>query len=146
MGSGNILYAGFYSVCHLPGRTDPCVKVVFPLPNGNAIVLMHTECHADGSFTVVSSGEGFGAPGFYFTVHRGPGLVWARYVRSLRESIHVYPSDGDSSRADHVLTYFGATFLRLHYRMRHRLGSTDLGDAGRQEAVQQEPSATEVAL
>jgi hypothetical protein len=23
-------------------------------------------------------------------------------------------------RADHVLKFFGATFLRLHYRMRHQ--------------------------
>jgi len=92
VGSGNNLYAGFCSVCHLPGRADPCVKVVIPLPNGNAIVLMRTERHPDGSFTVVSSGEGFAAPGFYFTADRGPGLVWARYVRSLQESVHVHPS------------------------------------------------------
>ncbi len=31
-GSGNVLYAGFYSLCRLPGRADPCIKVVFPLP------------------------------------------------------------------------------------------------------------------
>ena len=122
LGSGNVLYAGFYSVCRLPGRADPCVKVVFPLPNGNAIVMMRTECREDGSFAVVSSGDRFGEPGFYFTVHRGAGVVWARYVRSLRESIHVYPSDGESARADHVLTCFGLRFLRLHYRMRRRDG------------------------
>ena len=32
--SGNVLYAGFYSACSVPGHADPCVKVVFPLPNG----------------------------------------------------------------------------------------------------------------
>src|SRR5438045_2692243 len=53
-GSGNVLYAGFYSVCTLPGRPDPSVKIVFPLPNGNAIVIMRTECRADGSFVVTS--------------------------------------------------------------------------------------------
>src|SRR5262249_44202799 len=79
-GSGNVLYAGFYSVCALPGRADPCVKVVFPLPNGNAIVIMRTESRPDGSFLVTSSGERFGEPGFYFTVHGESGAVWARYV------------------------------------------------------------------
>jgi len=117
-GSGNILYAGFYSLCTLPGHADPCVKVVFPLPNGNAIVIMHTEARPDGSFVVTSAGQRFGQPGFYFTVHSGIGTVWARYVRSLRESIHVFPAENGFVRADHVLTYFGATFLRLHYRMK----------------------------
>ncbi len=119
-GTGNVLYAGFYSVCTLPGQADPCVKVVFPLPNGNAIVIMRTECREDGSFTVTSAGGGFGEPGFYFTVHGGLGWAYARYVRALRESIHVFPAEDGLVRADHVLTYFGATFLRLHYRMRHR--------------------------
>ncbi len=51
----------------------------------------------------------------------GKRVGTARYVRSLRESIHVYPSEGGSARADHVMSYFGARFLRLHYRMRRRL-------------------------
>lgn len=119
-GSGNVLYAGFYSVCALPGHSQPCVKVVFPLPNGNAIVIMRTECRADGSFVVTSAGDRFGEPGFYFTVHGNSGTVWARYVRALRESIHVSPTENGLLCADHVLTYFGATFLRLHYRMRRQ--------------------------
>jgi len=117
-GSGNVLYAGFYSVCVIPGHADPCIKVVFPLPNGNAIVVMRTEAGPDGSFTVTSAGEHFGDPGFYFTVHDGSGTVWARYVRAMRESIHVFPVERGELRADHVLKFFGATFLRLHYRMR----------------------------
>lgn len=118
--SGNVLYAGFYSVCTLPYHSEPCVKVVFPLPNGNAIVIMRTECRADGSFVVTSAGDRFGEPGFYFTVHGESGTVWARYVRALRESIHVFPAENGLLRADHVLTYFGATFLQLQYRMRRQ--------------------------
>lgn len=120
--TGDVIYAGAYSTCVVPDGAAPCVKVVFPLPNGNAMVLMRPVAHADGSLTLVSAGESFGSPGFYFTVH-GPGRnVWARYVRSLRESIHVYESDGHV-RADHVLTLWGLTFLRLHYRLRRRLGA-----------------------
>ena len=63
-GTGNVLYAGFYSVCTLPGYANPCVKVVFPLPNGNAIVIMRTESRPDGSFVVTSAGDRFGEPGF----------------------------------------------------------------------------------
>jgi hypothetical protein len=115
--TGNVLYAGCYSVAEIPGRVGACVRVVFPLPNGSAMVLMRPEIRADGSIAVVSSGRKFGDPGFYFTVSAGPNRVWARYVRSLRESIHVYGAEDDMVRADHVLTLFGAQVLRLHYRL-----------------------------
>jgi hypothetical protein len=113
----NVLYAGSYSVCRIPGHSSPCVKVVFPLPNGNGIVLMRPEAHSDGSLSVKSAGTRFGDPGFYFVVHDGNGGIWARYVKSLKEEIHVYPSERDIVRADHTLWIWGATFLRLHYKM-----------------------------
>jgi hypothetical protein len=117
--TGDVLYAGSYSVCFLPGEQRSCVRVAFPLPNGNAMVLMRPISHADGSMTVVSNGRRFGDAGFYFTVHHGR-KVWARYLRSLRESIHVFAAPDADVRADHVLTLWGLTFLRLHYRLRRR--------------------------
>jgi hypothetical protein len=117
LGTGNTLYAAGYGLCRIPGGDGPCVKVVFPLPNGNAAVIMRPSAGEDGSFSLISSGGGFGDAGFYFTVQAGPGQVWARYVPQLRESIHVYAAP-DGLRADHVLTLWGATFLRMHYRMR----------------------------
>ena len=120
VGTGHVLYAGSYSTCVVPGYAGTCVKVVFPLPNGNAIVIMKPESYPDGSFSISSIGSGFGDPGFYFTVHGRGGVIWARYVRSLRESIKVYATAGNLVRGDHVLTIWGATFLRLHYRLRAR--------------------------
>ena len=64
------LYAGSYSICHVPGYPGPCVKVVFPLPNGSAMVIMRPESGPDGSFTVRSVGVRFGDPGFYFSSKR----------------------------------------------------------------------------
>ncbi len=118
----NVLYAGCYSVTTIPGHPTPCVKVVFPLPNGNAIVIMKAEANEQGHLSLQSIGEKFGDPGFYFTVHHGNGLVSARYVRSLQEEIRVYPAERDCVRADHILWVWGIEFLRLHYRMR-RLSS-----------------------
>jgi hypothetical protein len=118
-GSGNVLYAGAYSMCRLPRYKGTCVKVVFPLPNGNAIVIMRPQAHPDGSFSVVSSGVGFGDSGFYFTVHSSKG-VQARYVRSMRETIRVYAAGDNAVRADHILHWCGMTFLRLHYHLRPR--------------------------
>ena len=117
LSTNNVLYAGSYSTCTVPGFAGPCIKVVFPLPNGNAMVIMRPEVHEDGSLTVSSSGKKFGDPGFYFTVHGKNGKVHARYLRTFRESIHVY-EDGGEVRADHVLKLWGMKFLRLHYRMR----------------------------
>lgn len=119
LGTGNVLYAGSYSLCRVPGYDGPCVKVVFPLPNGNAVLIMRPVAHPDGSFSVVSAGRGFGDPGFYFTVHTPRG-VYARYLRTLQESIRVFPGEGAGIRADHVLTLWGTRFLRLHYRLQRR--------------------------
>ena len=117
--SGDVIYAGAYSICEVPGHRGRCVRVVFPLPNGNAIVIMRPVVNANGSLTLVSAGEGFGSPGFYFTVRCRDGVVWARYLRAMRETIHVFAAE-DGVRADHVLKLFGITFLRLHYRLRRR--------------------------
>ena len=113
----NVLYAGSYSICTVPGHSSPCIKVVFPLPNGNAVVLMRPAVHDDGSLSLTSAGDKFGDPGFYFVVHGEGGVVWARYVESMKESIHVYPAESGISRADHILKLWGIVFLRLHYRM-----------------------------
>ena len=130
-GSGDVIYAGAYSACEIPGHAGRCVRVVFPLPNGNAIVIMRPVAHADGSLTLVSAGDRFGAPGFYFTVH-GPKGVRARYLKAMRETIRVYRTDADEVRADHVLRLWGATFLRLHYRMRNRSVKPRSADAASQ--------------
>jgi hypothetical protein len=125
--TGNVLYAGSYSVSRIPRLDRPCVKVLFPLPNGNAQVFLRPSVEAGGALTVLSSGGGFGEPGFYFTVHRS-GVVWARYVRTMRESIRVYPDGPEDVRADHVMWICGATFLRLHYRLRRRASTPANGE------------------
>lgn len=119
--TNNVLYAGYYSTCVPTNYSNPCVKVVFPLPNGNAIVVMKPIANPNGSFTVASSGNCFGDPGFYFTIRKPDGALIGRYVRSLKEWITVYPGKTGEVRADHVLKFFGITFLRLHYRMDKRI-------------------------
>jgi hypothetical protein len=123
--TGNVLYAGSYSICRVPGHPSPCVKVVFPLPNGSATVIMKPESRADGSFSLLSAGRGFGDPGFYFVVHGHDKRVWARYVRAMRERITVYSGEQGGLRADHTLWLWGREFLRLHYRMRASEGPSN---------------------
>jgi hypothetical protein len=118
-GTGNVLYAGSYSVERIRGFNRPSLKVVFPLPNGNAQVHLRPEVDDSGALLVISAGTRFGDPGFYFTVQR-PNGMWARYVRTMRETIRVYPALDDGVRADHTMWLWGMVFLRLHYRSRRR--------------------------
>jgi hypothetical protein len=114
--AGEVIYAGFYSTARPPLADGPCVKVVFPLPNGNASVFLRPVARADGSLELISPAARFGGPGFYFVVDAGDGSVWARTV-PLTESIHVY-GEGAELHTDHVLRLWGRVFLELHYVMR----------------------------
>lgn len=115
--SGRVLYAGAYSTVRIPGHPSDCVRVVFPLPNGSAIVIMRPENGPEGSLRLVSAGEGFGDPGFYFVVTGGQMEGWARYVRAMQETITVYRDGQVGNRADHDMRIWGRTFLELHYRL-----------------------------
>ncbi|MEZ5978470.1 MAG: hypothetical protein R3F34_09650 [Planctomycetota bacterium] len=116
--TGATVYSGSYGACRIPGHDGPCLRVVFPLPNGNAVVVMRPQVGEDGALTLVSSGKRFGDPGFYFTVRRPNGRAVARRVRTMRETIRVARDDDGESRADHEFRLLGSVFLRLHYRMR----------------------------
>jgi hypothetical protein len=117
VGSRNVVYVGDYSSCEVPGFSGPCVRVVFPLPNGSATVVLWPEVRPDGSLVLHSSGKSFGDPGFYFVVGAGDDSVWARYVGSMKESIHVYPASPGELRTDHEFRIWGMPYLRLHYRL-----------------------------
>jgi hypothetical protein len=116
LGSGLVIYSGFYSTASPPGH-GPCVKTVFPVVRGNATVLLRPEAQADGSLKLISSGRRFGDPGFYRITEAGKGRIRVWYVRGFSELFHVYP-DGDSSvRTDHFLRWWGLPVLRLHYHI-----------------------------
>lgn len=115
-GTGMVIYSGLYSAATPPGH-GPCVKVIFPVTNGNATVLLRPQVNSDGSLELVSAGKKFGDPGFYRITGLGDGRARVWYVRALRERFHVY-SDGDGSvRTDHHLTWWGLPVLHLHYHI-----------------------------
>ncbi len=121
--TSRIAYVGDYSTVIAPGHSGPCVRVVFPLPNGNATVVLRPEAVSDGSLLLHSSGHRFGDPGFYFVVRDGQ-VAWVRYLATMRESLHVYV-EGSELHTDHVFRIFGLKYLQLHYRM-IREGSGEL--------------------
>jgi hypothetical protein len=116
LGSGLVIYSGLYAVASPPGH-GPCVKTVFPIPRGNATVLLRPEAGADGSLRLISSGRRFGDPGFYRITATGAGRMRVWYVRALTEIFHVYPDTDGSVRTDHHVRWWGLPVLRLHYHI-----------------------------
>ncbi|GAC1485303.1 MAG: hypothetical protein NVS1B13_11720 [Flavisolibacter sp.] len=115
--TNKVIYAGVYTTCEVPNFEGKFLKVVFPLPNGNAIVIMRKEILSDGSLKLCSDGLRFGDNGFYFTLTNHKGMHWLKFVRAMHEWITVYVDDEDVLRANHDLYFYGRPFLKLHYKM-----------------------------
>jgi len=115
--TNDVIYSGIYTTCKNPNYQKPLLKVIFPLPNGNASVVMTKKVEKDGSLLLSSDGKKFGDNGFYFTLTNEKGEYWARFVKSMHEWIRVYEDDENVLRADHNLNFYGIRFLSLHYRM-----------------------------
>lgn len=118
--TGNVIYSGVYTTTSLPRKEEQFLKVIFPLPNGNATVIMRVEVLEKGELLLSSDGRKFGDNGFYFTLTDHKGKYWARFVRSMHESIRVYVDEEQVLRADHHLKFWGFPFLELHYKMQKK--------------------------
>ena len=113
-----VIYSGVYTTVYLPALNQTCLKVIFPLPNGNATVIMRIEVRDDGSLLLISEGRKFGDPGFYFFLtDKENNRSWGKYVKAMHETIHVYIDEEHQLRTDHILNLHGITFLKLHYKM-----------------------------
>jgi len=108
------VFVGRYGTARLPNHPDPCIQVTFPLPNGNAIVLLRPRVEPDGGLTLVSDGKRLGDPGFYFTVQARPGSAWVRYVRTMKEQLTLWV-EGRTVRGRHRFRVFGLPFMEFTY-------------------------------
>src|SRR5687767_6606917 len=53
-GTGRVIYTGFYMTERVPECLRPCVKVVFPMPEGNATVVLRPSLDARGNLELSS--------------------------------------------------------------------------------------------
>ncbi len=113
--TGDYMFSGYYRVGRLPGHDQPSVHVSFPLEQGNVQVYLRPTNGPDGSMTLSSPPGGFGDDGAYVTVVDG-GRTYAARV-PVHEEFHLYVDDEGVARTDHVLKIWGATAVRLHYRL-----------------------------
>jgi len=115
--SKRVIYTGFYLVARTPGDETPAVKVVFPMPQGNATVILRPRLAPDGTFELSSDGAAFGDVGFYRVQRRADGRLRVWHVRSLKEHFRVYVDDAGTLRCDHGIRFLGLRVLHLHYRI-----------------------------
>ena len=111
-----IVYAGFYTTTVVPGHDGLCVKVVFPLPKGNVVVVLRPEYYPDGSFGLLSDGNKTGGPGYYRTHYINPDKIKMRRI-PLHEKIHLFVDAEGVLRTDHSFKFWGIKFLLLHYKI-----------------------------
>jgi hypothetical protein len=111
--TGKVIYSGVYSTCTLPNG-ETCVKAVFPLPKGNATVIMSATVGAKGDLQLHSSGKKFGDPGFYFTLHDSKGNLWVQYIRSFRDQL-IVSGNSEHISAEQTLTLWHQRVVRFNY-------------------------------
>jgi hypothetical protein len=114
--TGRVIYTGFYMTTRPPLAEGPCVKVVFPMPDGNATVVLRPSNDAGSGFGLASVGRRFGDAGFYRVQKSGDRLrVWR--VSSLHETFRLYVDAEDAVRCEHEVRFLGMRVLTLHYRV-----------------------------
>ena len=115
--TGQVLYSGVYTTCMLPSGKI-CMKAIFPLPNGNATVIMLPTVGPRGELRLNSSGKKFGDPGFYFLLKDANGGSWSQYIGSFRDHLNVFCVDGNLF-AEQTLTLWHQQVVRFNYEI-HR--------------------------
>ena len=115
--AGRALYTGFYMTQKVPQFENPCVKVVFPMPNGNATVVLRLSVDKDGNLRLSSKGTRFGDAGFYRVQKLDEDRLRVWRVKTLHEDFFVYLDSGQVLRCDHSVSFLGMRVLQLHYRI-----------------------------
>ncbi|QQQ27381.1 hypothetical protein [Chryseobacterium indoltheticum] len=114
--TGQVIYSGVYGISNLPsGKT--CVKAVFPLPNGNATVLMIPSVGENGELILDSSGKKFGDAGFYFLLKDSKDEYWSQFISSFRDRL-IIGSENDLISAEQTLTLWHFKVLTFNYKIK----------------------------
>lgn len=113
--TGDYMFSGYYRVGRLPRHDQPSVHVSFPLEQGNVQVYLRPSNGPDGAMTLSSPPGPFGDDGAYVMVI-DDGRTYAARV-PVHEEFRLYVDDEGIARTDHVLKLWGATAVRLHYRL-----------------------------
>ena len=114
--TGRVAFAGMYTHCVIPVERKKFFRLIFPLPNGSATVIMEPRITPEGNLELLSNGVKPGGSGFYFTLSDGEKF-WIKFVRAMHEKLTVFVDTDGALRADHKFYFYGIRFLHLHYNM-----------------------------
>lgn len=117
-----IVYSGVYETCTIPsGKT--CIKAIFPLPNGNATVILTPKIGKKGELILDSAGQKIGDSGFYFLLKDSKGQLWAKFIKSFKDKLVVRSVD-DSITATQTLTLWNLRVLKFEYNIKKTTHNT----------------------
>jgi hypothetical protein len=114
--TGQVVYSGVYETCSLPNK-QICIKAIFPLPNGNATVLLTPSVGKNGELILDSSGKRIGDSGFYFLLRDSKGQLWSKFIKSFKDKL-VVKSINDRITATQTLTLWNLKVLEFEYEIK----------------------------
>ena len=113
--SEQVVYSGVYETCTIPNG-DTCIKAIFPLPNGNATVILNPSVGKNGELILTSSGKKIGDSGFYFLLNDSEGNLWTKFIKSFKDQL-IVSSINEKIKAKQTLTIWGLRVLTFEYKI-----------------------------
>lgn len=113
--TGKVVYSGIYTTCKLPSGAT-CMKAIFPLPKGNATVILKPHVGEKNELILDSSGQKFGDAGFYFLLNDSKGNFWSQYIKSFTDKLIVSEED-EYLKAKQTLRLWNLKVVNFEYDM-----------------------------
>ena len=114
--TGQVVYSGVYETCSLPNK-QICIKAIFPLPNGNATVILTPSVGKNGELILDSSGQRIGDSGFYFLLRDSKGQLWSKFIKSFKDKL-VVTCINERITATQTLTLWNLKVLEFKYEIK----------------------------
>lgn len=114
--TGKVIYSGIYTTCLLPSGIT-CVKAIFPLPKGNATVILKPSVGEKNELILNSSGNKFGDAGFYFLLNDSKGNCWSKYIKSFTDKL-IVSDENEKLKAKQTLKLWRLKVARFEYEMK----------------------------
>lgn len=114
--TNQIVYSGVYETCVIPNGKH-CIKAVFPLPNGNATVILEPSVGPQGELVLTSSGNTIGDSGFYFLLKDSRQNLWTKYIKSFKDQLIVSECQ-EQLKADQIMTIYGFKVVQFSYQIK----------------------------
>lgn len=117
--TGKVIYSGIYTTCLLPSGIT-CVKAIFPLPKGNATVILKPSVGEKNELILDSSGNKFGDAGFYFLLNDSKGNCWSKYIKSFTDKL-IVSDENEKLKAKQTLKLWRLKVARFEYEMKKQI-------------------------